>query len=389
MISRYYKNWQFLPYEKRWTMEQILQSLKQYNLISNQEVTSIRQSLHCQYPHYSSMQRAQLFAQDIHRRLDFILEPFTEEIRKQIKFFLLRQTLYKSDFSINIYDVLKSFTHLECDIENSLDLLKQWLSHHKANTLTHEELVSLLDLLRNGNVTTIPQPLLETATALPKQSPIFTLHKLTSYMKTSKPVFIILCLSIGCFMSISYATLYKLTTPHNYLAAFEAIKKPEITCPITLSFKAHTNYLQKDLQYTNIDTTALKDWLLAKDSLLAQEPYFSCILDAAKEFNVNPLLLFAITGQEQSFVPKSHKQADEIANNPFNIYGSWEDYNTSIKESARIAAQTITNLGKGCPHNEDQIKWINKSYAEDPNWHLGVSYFFNTLKETAMLPSES
>jgi putative ABC transport system permease protein len=42
----------------------------------------------------------------------------------------------------------------------------------------------------------------------------------------------------------------------------------------------------------------LKNWLQARNSLFAEDLYFSAILEAAERNNLNPLLIFAITGQE-------------------------------------------------------------------------------------------
>ena len=85
----------------------------------------------------------------------------------------------------------------------------------------------------------------------------------------------------------------------------------------------------------------------------------------AKEKDIHPLFLFAITGQEQAFVPRTHKLAKQIANNPFNVYYSWKEYNTTIEQSARIAANTINRLSEDRPYNIDAITWINREYAED------------------------
>lgn len=144
--------------------------------------------------------------------------------------------------------------------------------------------------------------------------------------------------------------------------------------------------LQKQLQYKEVDKSALQSWLDNRNSLLSEDPYFNQIFITAKDFNINPLLLFAITGQEQGFVPRHNSNACEIASNPFNVYGSWRVYNTSIEDSSRIAARTIINLSKGCPDDADPILWLNQSYAEDPNWYKGVSALLNQLEEVALLP---
>lgn len=142
------------------------------------------------------------------------------------------------------------------------------------------------------------------------------------------------------------------------------------------------NGLPVDYKYKDINVDTLKSYLSSKNSMLADEPYTSSIINAAKRYNVNPLLLFAITGQEQNFVPKTDYQAKKIANNPFNVYGSWIKYNTNIEDSAAIASGTIVALTKKMPPNcENVIQWINKKYSEDPNWYKGVTAFLNQLEQ--------
>jgi hypothetical protein len=119
--------------------------------------------------------------------------------------------------------------------------------------------------------------------------------------------------------------------------------------------------------------------LTSRNSLLADEPYFTDIMMTAKEFDIHPALLFAITGQEQGFVPKNNKRAREIVNNPFNVYYSWQDFNTTTKESAQIAARTINRLSKDRPEGTEPLVWINRQYAEDPNWSTGVSSIFRSI----------
>jgi hypothetical protein len=139
--------------------------------------------------------------------------------------------------------------------------------------------------------------------------------------------------------------------------------------------------LPKDFRYIEIDRMTLKGWLNGKNSILAEEPYFSTILDTAKRYDLNPLLMFSITGQEQGFVPKDQSNAAKIANNPFNVYGSWQVYNTNIKDTSEIAARTIISLSKGKPEDADVIEWINRKYAEDKNWWKGVSRIYSDLKK--------
>lgn len=150
---------------------------------------------------------------------------------------------------------------------------------------------------------------------------------------------------------------------------------------ISKELKLMTNHLPDHFKYKKINRKGLKSYLIERNSLLSREPYFSTIIECAKEFNLNPILLFSIAGHEQSFVPKNHEEAKKIANNPYNVFRSWKNYNTDIADSSRIASRTVINLLKGRPENEDPFKWINRKYAEDKKWWKGVKSIYNTLEE--------
>jgi hypothetical protein len=80
-------------------------------------------------------------------------------------------------------------------------------------------------------------------------------------------------------------------------------------------------------------------------------------------------------------VPSTHERAERIAGNPFNVYGSWESYNTDIDDSASLAARLVAKRLADRPDDVDPIRWINSSYAEDPDWWKGVSWFFEDMKK--------
>ncbi|MBC9786651.1 hypothetical protein H1S01_19605 [Heliobacterium chlorum] len=146
------------------------------------------------------------------------------------------------------------------------------------------------------------------------------------------------------------------------------------------------NELPDILRYHPVNVEALRQWLQQKNSLLADEPYLSTIINISKEYDIHPFLMIAITGQEQAFVPRNVDNARKIANNPFNVYHSWQDYNTDINDSARIAAVTIINLSKDRPVKADPIAWINTRYSEDNRWFIGVEAIFTQLVDEAKGP---
>lgn len=183
--------------------------------------------------------------------------------------------------------------------------------------------------------------------------------------------------------------------------------------------------LPSDLAYIDADIDRLKEYLKGRNSVLAEGDYLDDVIRAGKMKNVNPLLLLAITGQEQSYVVNSNSYWEKvysynklkskidkvlllrgesitaeyvmenglvpryIANNCFNVYHSWWEYNTTLFEASAIACNTINRLSKNRPEGVDPIEWINLrsvdgvyrgGYAEDVNWHIGVSANLRTLR---------
>lgn len=144
-----------------------------------------------------------------------------------------------------------------------------------------------------------------------------------------------------------------------------------------------SDILHEELKFKVIDEEALKEWFIGRKVLIGERQYFDVIIEVAEEYGVNPLLLFAIAGQEQGFVPIENTKADKIINNPYNVFVSWEEYNTNIDETTRIAARTILTLSEDRPEEADPIEWINRKYAEDENWHVGVSMILKQLEGVA------
>ena len=95
------------------------------------------------------------------------------------------------------------------------------------------------------------------------------------------------------------------------------------------------------LTYRPVSAAAIVAFYQSKDSQLANERTADAILRAALRHDVDPGVLVAVTGQEQSFAPIG--QNPRIAQNPFNVYGCWCKTSIPIEESAEVAAGTIAH----------------------------------------------
>jgi hypothetical protein len=107
------------------------------------------------------------------------------------------------------------------------------------------------------------------------------------------------------------------------------------------------------------------------------------IASAAQKSNINPLLLFAITGAEVSFDSETLYPSKwvEMHDNPFNVSmpgcgGAYYDTcgEDNLQQTANEAAVTVaTRLSSKVPPGENAIAWIN-----DPNNPVGAGIYAGT-----------
>lgn len=143
------------------------------------------------------------------------------------------------------------------------------------------------------------------------------------------------------------------------------------------------------LSYEALDIPKVMAFLTQRNSALSDNGILTMIDQAGRQKNVSPYLLLAITGQEQSFVPRSNNHASEIIRNPWNVFGCWcsgKGANLTTGEAAVIAANTIIKLSQDLPAGRDPIQWLvardnpRGYYAEDTGWWIGVSKFYKALR---------
>lgn len=146
-----------------------------------------------------------------------------------------------------------------------------------------------------------------------------------------------------------------------------------------------------ELMYRSLNIPEVMNFLDRRKSALADESILKMIDDAGKKTNVDPHLLLAITGQEQSFVPKKNNHAKSIIKNPWNVFGCWcsgKGATLTTEESALVAAKTIVKLSQDRPEGRNPIEWLSAKdnprgyYAEHNGWWIGVSKFYKALLET-------
>ncbi len=381
-------------------MDSFIEELKEKKVICKDDIETLKNYINKKYSKNKSSERASMLSNTVHNILYTQLEGIPDMYKSSIKVTTLKNTFVQNKSSITMYDIFDS-----CLIQNDLkaispSLLTDWINLHISNKIEENDLEPYFKDEKQLNINNI-----ENATDITAEdvnntevnaiaiNTVWTTNIKINILKALKNKHrnIMLCSII--FFIIGLYSLNKLSTYNisakNSLNFYCSTKNTALENSVEVSnVKFPNSHLPEYMKYKSIDENKLKSFLVSRKSLLQKEPYFSTILSTAKQFNLNPIILFAITGQEQNFVPDDIDNANKIANNPFNVFHSWQEYNTNIDDSSKIAARTVINLSKELPKDEDPFLWIGKKYAEDKAWGKGVKSIFKNLNEKCQLPEK-
>ena len=151
----------------------------------------------------------------------------------------------------------------------------------------------------------------------------------------------------------------------------------------------------QELKYQPVNANVIIAYLQQFDSALANAADVNIIIAAAQAHGINPLLMFAIAGQEQIFDDEQmDNQTDVylISQNPFNVGGSWQWTDFTLAQSADICANFLAErLSQAPPPGTNAVEWINDPnnndgglYASEPDgsptpgWWEGVTASFRS-----------
>ncbi|SEM85214.1 glucosaminidase domain-containing protein [Paenibacillus sp. OV219] len=365
-------------------------------VLTRTDIHNIRHYVQYKYGDLPSERRAEIVADAMQRVVQRQLPDFPAAYKRQISTELLRSIATGKQMPIQEKHIFEACLSLSFEDEPELlAVLQVWTERCLGVKLERDVFRGIVDEAKH----IISNPLLnmeawdavigaaaaraENSGLLAEVIELTHTHTMNTGLRGKSRQFLMMAVLLVAAI-LSYYASYSLPffdseakQPMKPISVEIKAKQPEI--------KQLQDGLPKELRYIEVDQTKLVQFLRKKSSLLAEEPYLSAILSAAKANNIHPLLLFAITGQEQAFVPKTSKNARDIANNPFNVFHSWQEFNTTIADSARIACKTINRISADRPANNDAFVWLNMEYAEDPNWSNGVSSIMDTMVRQIMI----
>ncbi len=331
-------------------MERLGEKLKNAIILSCQDVRLLKIQIKEKYRLYSTQDRAAFLSRSIHDILDRHLSGIPKEDAEKIKKKLLSDTFISEEKDLSKFDILLSIFSLPHTESDAMQLALKWLSKNENIIVSEDQLENII----NSDETKSAQPI-----HLSKKLRL-------SVLLTASLLALILLGGKG------------LNTPHKETSNLilhdklqiidSAITHPIITSKIN------------PFPYQRINTLALKNYLInERQALIGESPYFNQIMIKAQYNDIDPLLLFAIIGQEQGFVPKDSEYSSTIINNPFNVFYSWENYNTTLEDSTQIAINTIKKSLQNHQTQDNVFIHLNQTYAEDQNWSQGVELIYHQL----------
>lgn len=353
--------------------KEFLDYLKTMKIINKDDIERMKLYIDKNYASSSSKEKAELLSTNIHYTLDSYINGINDEQGKKIKKEILNSFVKQNEHSIFMYDIFQSLINTKEDNKKKqVANIHKWLNRYTKTNITQEELYN----------TVYPEKKL--LSDIPIEIPIEKKEEKMVNNFFFKKRFVYICsafiilgvlLKFIPFYNESYAQVEKNTIKKSILK----LDKQYVETGVKLKGSKLNANIPEYMKYKEVDQKKLELFLRNKKSIIADEPYLSTIICSAKEFDLNPIVLFSIVGQEQGFIPTQSINAEKIANNPFNVYHSWEEYNTDIYDSSQIAARTVFNLSKDMPKGENPFRWINKKYAEDKNWWKGVDFYFKEI----------
>ncbi len=401
-------------------MTQLLNTLKSYIILSLSDLTHIKDTIARRYGHMTSTERAEILSMAIHNHLNKHLDGIDDAHKETLKLTILSQTLAKHSYSITRLHIFDAILDLELDDAIKTDLAESWLSESAQLSVprwTVEDYVAI----KRMQLETVAHPLnTDERTPYDSQKDIddadqdinhpFYFDDSERYEKKKMRY------SVGIFAIVLMLLIFATPTYFFLKSAFQASPVQNITLTNVFGSKDYYNLsvvggihliarvdgyksgeqvnltLEKKrfdfglmrktdaFRFESFDYYAVKHYILnTRNGLIGSSEQFNQIIHEAFLNDIDPLLLFAIIGQEQAFVQDNSTYSAKILNNPYNVYHSWMEYNTTLRDSTQIAINTIKNRLNKAPFSASAFKWLNMTYAEDTNWHTGVRLIYAHL----------
>lgn len=356
-------------------MKSLIEHLENKIIINDLLIKKMKYEVQLIFRESSRTVQAKALAKKINNQLDTALVGLKDAEKLEI-----RQTLVSNSFmvipnpiseNINYQHVFTTLTNFDETTEETYLRLTRWLNLNTELDVKSQTLENYVHTFKINQDDSLNKRLNISPPKLQVQpTPEAKEHFLKQYWFILPMLLIVLVLSFNKLVPPNE----KVTTKDIYVKN-NILLKNEPT-PEIISSKYPT-YTYLALDYIKIYKYLNEE----KNSMLTTSSYLTTLNTLAEEYDTDPLLLIAIIGHEQNFVPMDHPDANMMIKNPYNVYGSWVTFHNSFEESTTICLNTIQTSKDSLPPDTDLIQHLNSTYAEDKEWYKGVQNIYSKLKK--------
>ncbi len=375
-------------------MEEILQSLDQKIILNDEIILNIKRNIRRNHPTADAKYRARLLSQSLNDELNAYLEGLSDIQKTEVRMSIYRLSIEQNTLNVSQRDLISGIVHSGLIQSETFSYLAEWFEIYTSHPVDNTQLMDIFTQVDPECDLTFIETT-EDADSKTLISKYFT--NINSYISSffskivQKKYHSLLMIMTAFILLIPVTTIiHNITSSENNYKGVSFIHANTVLLSdMPSQIKLHEIVQEihnRDkggfpsfLCYSEINYPQIVEYLHSRNSAFTDASYLSVIESVGLEYDVHPLLLLAIIGQEQGFVPRDNPYANKILNNPFNVYSSWTHYNTDLKDSCEVAAGTIRAILDARPAGSNPFKWLNKRYAEDVNWWKGVQELYYTL----------
>lgn len=370
-------------------MKELLQTLNKKIIINHSIIDQMRYDISMLSYDQSSKNRARILAKKIHAQLDQSLKSVEPEDREAIKKLLLLNSflVLPNPVSDRIHygHVFTTLTNFDDNDDDTKERLVKWLDSYTDVSYDEASLTQYIKSYKIKSTGKIVKTAASTYVPAEKDDSQTATEAIYRYRPTRRAFLIPVAILVALLIySLFHLELYE--KPRDDMAFIQPLTYDDgiehrIIEELKDVPKVNIRIIPEIYRYKEPNLKALYTYLENKESMLIRNDYLSTINSLAKDYHIHPYLLIAIIGQEQGFVPYTHEEASTIINNPYNVFGSWQTFNTNFEEATTICLNTINTALANRPDDIDLIEFLNKKYSEDERWYIGVQTIFQTLND--------
>lgn len=290
-------------------METFIEELSSKKVLSKDDIILLKQYIAKKYAKYTKKQQSDVLSRAIYQVIDKSTSGLDKHYINLVKNVILKNTILKNGDPVLFSDILNLCISIGDSSDDLKHTLLNWINLHIENKISKTDLEIYCS--KNSSVSTIVKVNTNLDFIIKTNYAVNNEIAITSISPKSKNKLSLLLLGFLSIILIVFAFTTCLTIHSTILEKHNQISNRASRAAAIKNKTPKTNILVY-FKYKEIDKSKLIIFLNSHNSLLAEEPYFSTIIAVSKQYDLNPLILFAITGQEENFVSKQDSNSKKL-----------------------------------------------------------------------------